>query len=371
MPDVAETWERSMEMKAGIRAWVCGVVAALSVSVTGAAPITYPMVTVGNAGNNAELLTGHGAVRYEYEIGKYEVTIGQYSTFLNAVAASDPYGLYNANMGTDLRVAGISRTGAAGSYSYVVMDNGGSSENRPIAYVTWFSAARFANWMHNGQPVGQEGAGTTDTGAYTLNGATSDAAFSRNAGAKYSIPTLDEWFKAAYYSPQLNSGSGGYFGYPTQSRYATPGNQIGSLPNQINGRNNDTGALAVTQNTVEDPAQNYLTAVGAFSGSASFYGTFDQGGNLAEYNDLDGSLSLYRGQKGGSWNGSTVMSSDWVGGGDVQTIYSGPGVGFRLVGAIADPVPEIDPAGAGSVLALVSGALGLIERRRWRRGGGG
>ena len=28
------------------------------------------------------------------------------------------------------------------------------------------------------------------------------------------------------------------------------------------------------------------------------------------------------------------------------------------------PVPEIDPAGMGSVLAFVSGALGLLERRR-------
>jgi hypothetical protein len=30
----------------------------------------------------------------------------------------------------------------------------------------------------------------------------------------------------------------------------------------------------------------------------------------------------------------------------------------------AAPVPEIDPSGVGSVLALVSGALGLLERRR-------
>ena len=30
----------------------------------------------------------------------------------------------------------------------------------------------------------------------------------------------------------------------------------------------------------------------------------------------------------------------------------------------AAPVPEIDPAGMGSVLALVTGALGLLERRR-------
>ena len=30
----------------------------------------------------------------------------------------------------------------------------------------------------------------------------------------------------------------------------------------------------------------------------------------------------------------------------------------------ASPVPEIDPSGMGSVFALVTGALGLLERRR-------
>ena len=30
------------------------------------------------------------------------------------------------------------------------------------------------------------------------------------------------------------------------------------------------------------------------------------------------------------------------------------------------PVPEIDPAGMGSVLALLGGGLGLLERRRRR-----
>lgn len=39
---------------------------------------------------------------------------------------------------------------------------------RPITYVSWFDAARYTNWLHNGQ-----GTGDTETGAYTLNGATS------------------------------------------------------------------------------------------------------------------------------------------------------------------------------------------------------
>ena len=37
----------------------------------------------------------------------------------------------------------------------------------------WVNAARFANWLQNGQPTNLgEAAGSTETGAYTLNGAT-------------------------------------------------------------------------------------------------------------------------------------------------------------------------------------------------------
>jgi hypothetical protein len=47
----------------------------------------------------------------------------------------------------------------------------------------------------------------------------------------------------------------------------------------------------------------------------------------------------------------------------------GGNIGFRLAGLVSDPsgVPEIDPAGLGSVLALVTGALGLLERWLARR----
>jgi hypothetical protein len=91
----------------------------------------YDLVTVGNAGNAADTTT-YGGVAYEYQIGKYDVTIGQYTEFLNAVAATDTYSLYNTSMATDLNVAGISRTGSSGSYTYSVINNGGDSSNRPI-----------------------------------------------------------------------------------------------------------------------------------------------------------------------------------------------------------------------------------------------
>ena len=93
------------------------------------------------------------------------MTIGQYTAFLNAVAATDTYSLYNASMTTDLNVADISRSGSSASYTFSVLNTGGDSSNRPITYVSWFDAARFANWIANGQPTGAQSSTTTESGA--------------------------------------------------------------------------------------------------------------------------------------------------------------------------------------------------------------
>ena len=80
------------------------------------AVINIAYVPIGNAGN-ANDSTGYGAVAYNYQIAKNETTVGQYVEFLNAKAKSDPYALYNANMASQASIAGISRSGSAGSYS--------------------------------------------------------------------------------------------------------------------------------------------------------------------------------------------------------------------------------------------------------------
>ena len=295
--------------------------------------ISYSVVPVDDPGNASDT-TGFGAVAYRFSMGKYNVTIAQYAAFLNAVAKADPLGLYDPAMGTDLNIAGIARSGVAGSYKYAVMVNGGDSSNRPIAYVTWFNAARFANWMSNGQPEGQQTRATTEDGAYTLDGVVGGKAVPRNRcnptsgkSVTFWIPTENEWYKAAHYSASVNgTAQPGYYLYATQSN-AAPGNVVGSAPNQMNvivGVN-----FSLTQNPTLYATQNYLAAVGAYSGSPSWYGTFDQNGGLYQWNDLDGTSFPYRGVRGSFWfaGAQAAQSINYAA---VTPEHAGNDVGFRL-----------------------------------------
>ncbi len=214
------------------------------------------MVKVGNAGNAADTTT-YGAVPYEYSIGKFEVTLSQYAAFLNAVAATDTHAVYNASMATNLNIAGIAQNGASPNFTYSVIGTG----TRPVTFVSWFDAARFCNWLHNGRPSGAQDATTTENGAYPLNGATTGGlTITRNPGAKFWIPSEDELYKAAYHQP---AGQGGdadnYWLYPTRSN-AEPGNTIG-VATPSNHANFFTTVYSVTQSASLDSNQNYLTAV--------------------------------------------------------------------------------------------------------------
>lgn len=276
------------------------------------ASVTIDWVTVGNAGNAADT-TGYGAVSYEYQIGKYEVTNSQYGAFLNAKAPTDSYGLYNTSMSS----YGITRSGSSGSFTYSVT---GALAHRPVVFVSWFDAARFANWLANGQ-----GSGDTETGSYTLNGATSGI-ITANAGAQVYIPTEDEWYKAAYY----NGANSTYSLYP-------------------NGQNSITTADANYGNSVGSS-----TDVGTYSGDPSFYGTFDQGGNVWEWNDAV--IGSSRWLRGGSWGyygyGSFLASSLHIDYGPSSEDIS---VGIRLAS-----VPEP----SAMVLTMLASGVMLMLRKR-------
>lgn len=309
-----------------------------------AANINYEFVPVGNPGNANDSGTnrGFGAVNYTYDIGKYDVTLTQYTVFLNAVAKADPFNLYNTSMASDPTVAGIQRTGASGNYSYSVIGDG----QRPVTYVSWFDAARFANWVQNGQPTGvAETAGTTETGAYTLNGQQSGI-INKNANAQVWIPTESEWYKAAYYDPTLNGGLGGYWQDATKGT-GTLGNTLGNDPHQANFFNGTTYSVGGSGGT---------TAVGAFGMSVGAYGTFDQSGNV--YNWTDGTfLSSSRIIRGGAWDSASAFYLSSADRGTADPGDETADMGFRLA-----MVPE--PAGW---LSLATGAALLLGRRRRKR----
>src|SRR3990172_3000991 len=107
------------------------------------------------------------------------------------------------------RGANIQRMGSSPNYSYSVASDWA---NRPVNDVSFWDAARFANWLHNGQPIGEQGPGTTEDGAYHDVG--DQSLFGRNPGAKFFIPTEDEWYKAAYHE-QSAVPPASYFDFPT------------------------------------------------------------------------------------------------------------------------------------------------------------
>lgn len=250
------------------------------------AEVAIEMVTVGDPGNIPSA-DGLGAVPYSFQIGKYEVSIGQYAEFLNAVARSDRFDLYNDMMATSANAAGIERLGDPGSYTYRVL----GSALRPITYVSWWDAARFCNWLHNGQ-----GSGSTEEGAYRLQGAVDGIPPQASDKARFTIPTENEWFKAAFYKG--GTGNAGYWTYATQSN-ETPSNDPKVGKNRVNYR--AKGRFCSTQDHTYSRETPYLTDVGQFSECPSAYGTFDQHGNVQEWNDLNGLSSEARGILGGSW----------------------------------------------------------------------
>ena len=332
---------------------ICAVLASVA-----SATVTVDWVTVGDPGNAGDPAfqgdtVGSGSVNYVYQISKYEVTNSQYAQFLNAKAAADPLGLYNPNMASDA-IGGIIRSGASGSYTYAVKSG---YESMPVVYVSWYDSVRFANWMNNGQANGG-----TEFGAYGIAGGTATPSngnsITRAPGATIFLPTQNEWHKAAYYYP---SDGGSYWNFATGSDDApmsdqppgpfAPGNSANYLYDDglANGYRD---GYAVTGSAAFDPNQNYLTAVGAYSGSPSAYGTFDQSGNVEEWNESLVS-SIYRSYRGGSWDLGPGSLAAGVRPFQPATIESNR-QGFRLAS-----IPE--PSGFG-VIAI--GATGLLRRKR-------
>lgn len=320
------------------------IVSLFLVCNTFGSPVTIEWVTVGDPGNSGDPLTftgpvPYGAVGYEYRIGKFEVTNEQYAVFLNAVAQSDPNGLYNTNMGLVI-VGGITRSGSDGSYVYTVKPNMGE---KPVNLVTWYSAARMANWMTNGQPTGPQSACTTESGVYTLTGPSTISAITRDATNpnQVFIPTENEWYKAAYHQPANQGGDADGFWL-----YATRSNSVPTIANATStgGVANPGQSVANYYSGADWNGQNgNVTSVGS-AGSVTFYGAFDMNGNVFEWSETPSGSFGNRVYRGGGFDGvpfpqalelQSPSRSAW------NPTFELANLGYRL--ASPAPLPEPEP----------------------------
>lgn len=173
----------------------------------GKAPPDYGLewCTVGDPGNRATLPhevpgvpppfpTEYGAVAYTYRMTRTEITAGQWLEFVEA------YGPFNKGDLNDNAFTG----------PYIDHIGGGfvlfGDPNRPTMMSFEF-AARFANWMHNDKALTAEAfeSGAYDTSTFYVDdrGVYHHQA-QRSPGAKFWIPSLDEWTKAAHWDPEAD-----------------------------------------------------------------------------------------------------------------------------------------------------------------------
>ncbi len=164
----------------------------------------------------------------------------------------------------------------------------------------------------------------------------------RKLGAMVFLPNENEWYKAAYYKG--GGTDAGYWDYPTQSD-SIPSNDL-VAPDPGNNANFRQDGY-----TIGSPY--WMTEVGEFENSDSAYGTYDQGGNVWEWNEsvITGSI---RGLRGSSFRYEYAYLHAGFRNDKSSPMYEGSRVGFRVASKIPEP----------STLLLGSlAAVGMLMRR--------
>ncbi|MEO0630447.1 MAG: SUMF1/EgtB/PvdO family nonheme iron enzyme [Planctomycetota bacterium] len=233
-------------------------------------------VTIGDPGNPAfagnplddeRQFLGKGRVDYEYRIGRTELTWGDWLGFRDAVQAS-----------------GVAIPNLAGGRYYGNLPFGGdlvvpgsTFNDLPVAGLNWRSAAAYCNWLHNNKSLEPQAFlfGAYDFAAFGFDQSTdtySDQP-TRSPGARFWIPSTDEWLKAVHYDPDRHGdGAGGWWTYPNGSDTRP----VTGLPGEGETNANlfaDIGATA------------WDIAVGAYPDTQTPWGLLDATGGVSEWQE--------------------------------------------------------------------------------------
>ena len=226
-------------------------------------------------GSNA----GRGSVPYTYRMPKLETTTAQWMEFLNTFRAQ----------GYNMSDAVPNWWGARDAGNRYALRSGiPSPELVPVQGITWRWAAKYCNWLHNGKSAAFDsmlnGAYDASTFGTLDNGRFTDQLY-HSPGAKFWIPTLDEWLKAAHFDPSKNNGAGGWWEYNTTSDTAP----IPGPPG--------VGQTSAGYRTTGLPQWDY--PLGSYPDTTSPWGLLDLSGGAQEWlEETDSTLRRFRGLDG-------------------------------------------------------------------------
>jgi formylglycine-generating enzyme required for sulfatase activity len=311
--------------------------AVTSVFGTGSNQFTMVFESIGNAGNAPDT-TGvprpAGSVGYNFLMGKYEVSRDMIAKF----NASQPLNITMQDM-----------------TAY-----GGNLPNKPATGVTWNEAARFINWLNTstgGNVAYRYFDGNVNDNILLWDPVLHPLDYDpnnpfRSRRAKYFLPDYNEWYKAAYYAPNLG-GTGGYVDYPTGSD---------AEPVAVTG-----GVLSGTAvySTVSLPQIGPADITNA--GGLSAYNIMGMGGNAYEWQEsafdlVNDDPAEFRSFRGGDWSSTHhfLRSVNWSSIAPPDYDYN---IGFR-VGAYQDSPPAVpEPSSMAMLMLGLGGYLG----KRWTR----
>jgi formylglycine-generating enzyme required for sulfatase activity len=298
-------------------------------------------VTIGSPGNAPwqgstppnpnDRAIGRGSVNYEYRIGRFEVTTAQWAEFFTAAydrPANDriPHLLPPDHWGAQ-PAAGVN-----GGTRYIVP---AGKEMLPVGDISWRMAAIFCNWLCNDKRTDRAAflSGAYDVSTFGYFQVSFTDQVTRSPGAKFFIPTWDEWLKAAHYDPNKNGqAQGGYWQYSITSDTVPIGGRPPGWPGS-SGRGQVNAGWA-------DGSQ-YSVQLGAYPTVQSPWGLLDTGGATTEW--TEGVVTFSGGDNyrifEGSWWTDGSPENDWIGSRGGTDLPSIPTFehGFRIAAAIPSP----------------------------------
>lgn len=331
---------------------------------TGVNQFTISTVAIGDLSNTADIETTYtgigaqslGAVAYQYEMSKYEITRGMINQYNNQNGSDRDVTMY-------LYTPADSNDTLYSSNSYVNGDsNQGFKDTLPATGISYIEATQFVNWLNTSS--GYSAAYNLDTNGqanwqfWDVNQwAPSDAGYDasdpyRNANAKFFLMNADEAYKAAFY----DTNSTNYFDYTVGSDTA---------PTSYD------GTAGVFQGTDADKIVKggnvrYLVETDQ-TGGTSQYGVMSLGGSAGDmiettdgikYNLFGGTLAHTSIAETYAHSSSLIKSYNI----DATELSS---QGFRIVTTLQSPAPIPEP---NTVIAVgLLGIVGFVGNRRRRR----